>query len=83
MSLKTTLLRDVLIKLKSVVTVDDPVFLAYNVFNISARHTEQEQLQMVNTLTMFYGFPQSSCFEGRKNITSSLIDSNSITKDVI
>ena len=38
---------------------------------------------MVNTLTMFQGFPQSSCFKGRKNIASSLIDSDSITKEVI
>ena len=29
---------------------------------------------MVNTLTMFYGSQESSTFEGRKNIVSSLID---------
>ena len=36
---------------------------------------------MVNTLTMFYGSQQSSIFEVRKNIASSLIDS--ITKEVM
>ena len=45
--------RDAPIELKSIFTVDDPIFLVYDVFNISARYTEEEQLQMVNTLTMF------------------------------
>ena len=74
-NIKEPFLRDVLIELKSAVTVDDPIFLAYDVFNIFARHTE-EQLHMVNTLTMFYSSQQSSCFEGRKNIASFLIDSD-------
>ena len=74
--IKEPFLRDILIKLKSAVTIDNPIFLAYDVFNISARHTEEEQLQMVNMLTMFYGSQQSSSFESRKNIASSLIDSN-------
>ena len=75
-NIKEPFLRDILIKLKSAVTIDNPIFLAYDVFNISARHTEEEQLQMVNMLTMFYGSQQSSSFESRKNIASSLIDSN-------
>ena len=82
-NIKQLFLRDILIKLKSAVTVDSSIFLAYDVFNISARHTEEEQLHMVNTLTMFYGFQQSSTFKGRKNIASSLIDSDSITKEVM
>ena len=82
-NIKEPFLRDALIELKSVVTVDDPIFLADDAFNISARHTEEEQFQMVNTLTMFYGSQQSFSFEGRKNIASSLIDSDSITKEVI
>ena len=81
-NIKKTFLRDVLIELKSAVTVDDPNFLAYDVL-IFLLDTQDEQLQMVNTLTMFYGSQQSSFFEGRKSIASSLIDSNSITKEVI
>ena len=38
---------------------------------------------MVNALTMFYGSQQSSTFEGRKNIASSLIDSDNMTKEVM
>ena len=33
---------------------------------------------MVNTLTMFYGSQELSTFEGRKNIVSSLIDTDRI-----
>ena len=72
-----------MIELKSAVTVDNPIFLAYDVFSISATHTEEEQLQMVNTLTMFYGSQQSSPFVSRKKIASSLIGRDSITNEVI
>ena len=71
-----------MIELKSAVTADDVIFLAYDVCNISARHTE-EQLLMINMLKMFYGSQQSPSFEGRENIVSYLIDSDSITKGVI
>ena len=82
-NIKEPFLREVMIELKSAVTADDLIFLAYDVCNISARHTEEEQLIMVNTLKMFYGSQQSPSFEGRKNIASSLIDSDSITEGVI
>ena len=70
-NIKEPFLRDVLIELKSAVTVDNPIFLKYDALNISARHTEEEQLQMVYPLTMFYSSQQSSSLEGRKNIASS------------
>ena len=38
---------------------------------------------MVNTLTKFCISQQSSTFEGKKNISSSIIDSNSLTKEVM
>ena len=38
---------------------------------------------MVNTLTKFSISQQSSTFEGKKNISSSIIDSNSLTKEVM
>ena len=59
---KEPFLRNVLIELKSGVAVDDPFFLAYNVFNISAIHTQEEQLQMVNILIIFHVFQQSFTF---------------------
>ena len=64
--IKEPFLRDVLIELKSGVAADDPFFLAHSVFNVSARHTQEEQLQMVKILIMFHSFRQSSTFEGRK-----------------
>ena len=38
---------------------------------------------MVNALTKFSISQQSSTFEGKKNISSSIIDSNSLTKEVM
>ena len=38
---------------------------------------------MVNALTKFSISQQSSTFEGKKNISSSIIDSNSLTEEVM
>ena len=71
--MKEPFLRDVLVELKKQITIDDPIFQAFDVFNVADSHSQVEKLEMINTLKMFYGSEQSSSFEGETKDADALI----------
>ena len=43
-------------------------------FNVADSHSQEEKLEMINTLKMFYGSEQSSLFEGETKEADALIE---------
>ena len=72
-NVKEPFLRDVLVELKKQITIDDPIFQEFDVFNVADSHSQEEKLEMINMLKMFYGSQQSSSFEGETKDADPLI----------
>ena len=50
------------------------MFQAFDMFNVADSHSQEEKLEMINTLKMFYGSEQSSLFEGETKEADALIE---------
>ena len=72
--MKEPFLRDVLVELKKQITIDDPIFQAFDVFNVADSHSQEEKLEMINTLKTFYASEQPSSFEGETKDADALIE---------
>ena len=81
--IKQPFLEAVLRELALAMNVDDPVFIAFDVFNPSAKLNQEEIATKITTLTEFYGKTQGLKFEGVTNKADPLINDKEITPQII
>ena len=63
--------------------LDDPVFLAFDVFNVTSTFTETERFNQIKVLLEFHGMPKSSTFKKETNMAVALINKENVTEDSI
>ena len=58
--------------------LNDPVLLAYDVFNVTTTFTKEERYDHIKTLANLYGEPKSSMFQGEINTAFALFENQNI-----
>lgn len=81
--IKIPFLEELSKEINTAIQIDDPIFLAFDAFNVNATLTKEQIHEKVSTLKAFYGHQQQSKFEGNVNFAEALIDSSAITDESI
>ena len=81
--IKKLFLREVLREVEVAIQVNDPVFLAFDIFNPNAKLSKVEIKEKVNRLIKFYGESKDSKFGGEVNKADPLINLQEITDECI
>ena len=66
-----------------VFSLDDPVFLAFDAFNVSSDFDLEKREQCVNVLSTFYDEPKSSTYNNETNTAELIIDKLRLRQDEI
>ena len=82
-TVKVPFLEEVLKELYLAFSLDDPVFLAFDAFNVSSDFDLETREQFVKVLSEFYGVRKSSTFNGETNTSEPIIDKLGLSKDEI
>ena len=80
---KVPFLEEVLKELDLAFTLDDPVVLAFDTFNVSPDFDLEKKEQCVNALSTFYGEPKSSTFNNETNTAELIIDKLGLSQDEV
>ena len=83
LTIKVPFLEEVLKELDLAFSLDDPVFLAFDAFNVSSDFDLDKRQQCVNVLATFYGEPKSSTFNNETNTVEPIIDKLGLSQDEI
>ena len=83
MEIKKTFLTELIQELDQALQLNDPVFLAFDVFNVTSSFTESERLDKIKVLLEFYGTPKSSTFKNETKAAAALISKENVTEDSI
>ena len=62
--IKTPFMAQLITELDTALQLNDPVFLAFDVFNVTTTFTENIRIQNIKVLSNFYGSAQSSKLKG-------------------
>ena len=76
-------MEEVLKELDLAFSLDDPVFLAFDAFNVSSDFDLDKRQQCVNVLATFYGEPKSSTFNNETNTVEPIIDKLGLSQDEV
>ena len=82
-TIKVLFLEEVLKELDLAFSLDDPVFLAFDAFNVSSDSDLEKREQCVNVLSTFYGERKSSTFNNETNTAEPIIDKLALIQDEI
>ena len=82
-TIKVPFLEEVLKELDLAYTLDDPVFLAFDTFNVSSDFDLEKREQCVNVLSTFYGKTKSSTFNNETNTVEPIINKLGLSQDEI
>ena len=63
--------------------LNDPIFLAFDVFNVTSTISETEHFDKIKVLLEFHGMPKSSTFKKETNMAAALINKENLTEDPI
>ena len=83
MEIKKPFLTKLIQELDQALQLDDPIFLAFDVFNITFTFTDTERFDKMKVLLEFYGTPKSSTFKKGTNMAAALINEENVTEDSI
>ena len=83
LEIKKPFLTQLIQELDLALQLDDPVFLAFDVFNVTSTFTETERFNKIKVLLEFHGMPKSSTFKKEANMVVALINKENVTKDSI
>lgn len=83
-TLKIPFLEAVLEELVLAFKTTDPIYLAFDVFNVASSEFDLEQkIECINVLKDFYGEPQQSTFLNETNFSRPIIDKTQINDDMV
>ena len=82
-NIKTPYMADLISELDQAMGLNDPVLLAYDVFNVSTTFTQEERYGFIKTLGNFYGETKSSTFQRNNNTALPLIQKENILEATI
>ena len=80
---KVPFMADLIKELDIALNMNDPVMLAFDVFNVTLSMSETERIENVAKLSSFYGSEQSSKFKGEVNMAPPIIGAQEIESTVI
>ena len=83
MEIKKPFLTELIQELDQALQLDDPVFLAFDAFNVTSSFTESERLDKIKVLLEFYGTMKSSTFKNETKVAAALISKENVTEDSI
>ena len=83
LEIKKPFLTELIEELDQALQLDDPIFLALDVFNITFTFTDTERFDKIKVLLEFYGTPKSSTFKKGTNMAATLINEENVTEDSI
>ena len=83
LEIKKPFLTELIQELDQALQLDDPIFLALDVFNITFTFIDTERFDKIKVLLEFYGTPKSSTFEKGTNMAATLINEENVTEDSI
>ena len=83
LEIKKPFLTELIQELDQALQLEDPIFLAFDVFNITFTFTDTECFDKIKMLLEFYGTPKSSTFEKGNNMAATLINEENVTEDSI
>ena len=78
-NVKTPFMNDLIAELNNALKINDPVLLAFDVFNVSVNFPEEERKHHTEVLLTFYGTVQSSTFQSNNSVAPAV--PNSIVDD--
>ena len=78
-NVKTPFMNDLIAELNDALKINDPVLLAFDVFNVCVNFPEEERKHHTEVLLTFYGTAQSSTFQSNKSVAPAVL--NSIVDD--
>ena len=78
-NVKTPFMNDLIAELNNALKINDPVLLAFDVFNVSVNFPEEERKHHTEVLLTFYGTVQSSTFQSNNSVAPAV--PNSIADD--
>ena len=81
--IKVPFFEEVLKELDLAFSLDEPVFLAFDGFNMTSDFDMEKREQCVNVLSTFYGEPKSSTFNNKTNMAEPIIDKLGLSQDEI
>ena len=82
-TIKVPFFEEVLKEFDLAFSLDDPVFLAFDAFNMSSDFDMEKTEQCVNVLSAFYGETKSSTFNNKTNMAEPIIDKLGLSQDEI
>ena len=70
-------------EVKEAMFIDDPIFAAFDIFNVNASFDVNKTDEKFPTLAKFYSNGQMSTFDESNNLAKNIIESDFIPEDVI
>ena len=80
-NVKTPFMNDLIAELNDALKINDPVLLAFDVFNVCVNFPEKERKHHTEVLLTFYGIAQSSTFQSNNSVAPAVL--NSMVDDLI
>ena len=74
-NIKTPFMNDLIAELNDALKINDPVLLAFNVFNVCVNFPEEERKHPTEVLLTFYGTAQSSTFQSNNSVAPAVLNS--------
>ena len=77
-TVRTPFMAELIVELDKALELNDPVLLAYDVFNVTTTFTKEERYDHIKILANFYGEPKSSMFQGEINTALAPFENRNI-----
>ena len=74
-NVKTPFMNDLIPELNDALKINDPVLLAFDVFNACVNFPEEERKHHTEVLLTFYGTAQSSTFQSNNSVAPAVLNS--------
>ena len=74
-NVKTPFMNDLIAELNGTLKINDPVLLAFDVFNVCVNFPEEERKHHTEVLLTFYGTAQSSTFQSNNSVAPAVLNS--------
>ena len=73
-NVKTPFMNDLIAELNDALKINDPVLLAFDVFNVCVNFPEEERKHHTEVLLTFYGTAQSSTFQSNNSVAPAVLN---------
>ena len=82
-TIKIKFLKQLKNEVKEAMFIDDPIFAAFDIFNVNASFDLNKTVEKLPILAKFYSNEQMSTFDESNNLAKNIIESDFIPEDVI